>query len=90
MVYTLVGVVLPSSSAAATVITFPVDPGSYTSWTAGLRISANVILARLEGLKLGALACARIAPVFGSITMTVPDNALELFTAAVIASCATH
>ena len=42
------------------------------------------------GSKVGALACARISPVFGSITITVPDFAFEDATAWLIAFWATH
>ena len=42
------------------------------------------------GSNVGALACANIAPVLGSITITVPDLALEDATAWLIAFCATH
>ena len=79
-----------SSSAAAIVITLPVEPGSYTSCTDGFRISESSTLFVLFGLKVGAVAWAIISPVFGSITMTVPFDAAESFTAVAIASAATH
>ena len=68
---------------------FPTDPGSYASVTAGFR-RTDTSLIGLAGSNVGADACARICPVFGSITTTVPEIACAFFTAADIASCATH
>ena len=79
-----------SSIAAAKVITFPVEPGSYTSCTEGLRINESDTPLRLFGSKVGAVAWAKISPVFGSITITVPLNAPDFFTASLIALEATH
>ena len=89
-VKTVVGETVFSSSAAAIVITLPVEPGSYTSCTDGFLISESSTFLVLFGLKVGAVACATISPVFGSITMTVPLDAAESFTAVAIASAATH
>ena len=60
MVRTVSGVIFFSSIAAARVITFPVDPGSYTSSTDGLRIATNETFEVLLGSKVGAVACAKI------------------------------
>ena len=79
-----------SSNAAATVITFPVEPGSNTSCVAGFRVCSIDKFLVFAGSKLGALACAKIAPVFGSITITVPDLAEDFLTTSEIAFCATH
>ncbi|CAB4827921.1 unannotated protein [freshwater metagenome] len=60
---------------AANVITLPVEPGSYTSCTDGFLIAARETFSVLFGSKVGAVAWARIAPVLGSITITVPLRA---------------
>ena len=44
----------------------------------------------LFGLNVGAVAWAKISPVFGSITMTVPLRAFDDLTASEIACDATH
>ena len=53
---------------------FPTDPGSYASVTAGF-LKTAISLIGFFGSNVGADACARIAPVFGSITTTVPERA---------------
>ena len=42
------------------------------------------------GSKVGAVACAKMCPVFGSITMTVPLSARDDLTTSAIAFDATH
>ena len=48
------------------------------------------MLSRLFRLNVGAVACAKIAPVLGSITITVPLLAREDLTASAIALDAIH
>ena len=55
-----------------------VDPGSNTSDTARLRTSACAASAGRLGSKVGTVASARICPVRGSMTTTVPLSARRL------------
>src|SRR5229473_2950877 len=69
------GRVMSWSKAAASVMTLNVDPGSYSALTARfMRDSAGASLATL-GLKRGQLAIAKISPLFGFITITLPASA---------------
>src|SRR5439155_740248 len=61
-----------SSSAAAAATSLNVEPGSYASLTARLRHRFGSAFGSL-GSKVGRIAMARSAPVFGSTTMTTPD-----------------
>src|SRR3989454_10832302 len=63
-----------SSSAAAATTSLNVEPGSYASPMARLRHRFGSALGSL-GSKVGRTAMARIAPVFGSTTMTTPEAA---------------
>ena len=60
MVNTVSGVIFFSSIAAARVITLPVEPGSYTSRTDGLRIATKETLVVSLGSNVGAVAWAKI------------------------------
>src|SRR6266851_3754341 len=70
------------SNAAASVISLNVDPGSYSAVTARfIRVSAGASLAEL-GLNFGQFASARISPLFGFTTITLPAMACVLAMAA--------
>ena len=73
--YFVSGLALPASSAAATVIVFITDPGSYTNEHARLSFAESGALPNPSGSKSGLLAIARIAPVLESITIAHPDPA---------------
>ena len=67
----------PSSNAAAMRKVLNVEPGSNASVIALLRqIPGSLYSKKLSGLKDGALAMARISPVFGFITIAIPLFAL--------------
>ena len=85
-----VGVMVFSWMTAATVITLLVDPGSYTSDSARLPRSWMGAAPGSDGSKLGAVARARIAPLRGSITTTVPLSASDALTSATSAFSAAH
>ena len=53
-------------------------------------MAASETLSRLFKSNVGAVACAKIAPVFGSITITVPLLAREDLTTSAMALDATH
>src|SRR5262245_15615020 len=69
------GLMVPAWSAADTVMTLLTEPGSYTSVTDRLRRSFGFASAKLFGSNHGYVAIARISPVRGFITMTVPPDA---------------
>ena len=70
------GVTVPSSSAAAIVMIFEVDPGSNTSENATLLSWAPFLPTSVLGLNDGYEATASRLPVLTSSMTTVPDFAL--------------
>ena len=62
------GVTTLSWSAAGTVTSLKVEPGSYVSVTARLRRRSARVVGKRLALKRGAVAIARTSPVCGSIT----------------------
>src|SRR3954469_4801470 len=76
----------PSSIAADAVMTLFTEPGSYTDTMAGFWSRAVVKSAKCDGSKLGYVAMARMSPVWGSMTITVPPLALFSLTASASAS----
>ena len=65
------GVTTLSWSAAVTVTSLNVEPGSYVSVTARLRRRSARVVGKRLALKRGAVAIARTEPVYGSITTAV-------------------
>src|SRR5258705_7364999 len=65
----------PASMPAAIVTPFITEPGSYAVLTAGLTNDASDALLYRFGSNDGRLASAMIAPVCGSMTITVPPLA---------------
>ena len=76
------GRTLPTSSAAAIVNGFIVEPGSNTSVSARLRIFSRATRLRAFGLYVGQLASARISPLSTSRITRPPAFALLASTAA--------
>ena len=68
---------IPSWSAAATVTSLNVEPGSYVSVTARFRRRSARVFGKRLALKRGAVAIARISPVRGSMTTAVAERALQ-------------
>ncbi len=74
------GLTIPSESAAATVTTLNVEPGSYVSVTTRLRrLAADVVPNRFASYP-GATAIASTAPVRGSSTTALPPFAFQSLT----------
>ncbi len=77
----------PDSSAAAAVMILFTDPGSNASVTVRLRHRSGSVSANRLGSNDGKLAMARMSPVLGSITITVPAFAPLSRTALAKACC---
>jgi hypothetical protein len=69
------GVATFSSNAALAVTILKVEPGSYRSWIARLRRVSSRGVAIGVGIESGALASARISPVYGSMITADPPEA---------------
>src|ERR1700757_3459301 len=78
MLYGLIGVWPPRSSAAAAVITLAVEPGS--NWACTARLAVWSTLATLFGSYVGYCAMASTAPVLGWMITTVQLSALVFLT----------
>ena len=88
---TVSGVTPPASIAAAAVMTLLVLPGSKPSCTTAVaQVASRGRRSRSPGRTVGAVAIARICPVRGSMTMTLPLCAPVAFTCLAIASWAFH
>src|ERR1035438_10032717 len=88
IVYGVIVVCPPCSSAAAAVITFAVLPGWNTSAT-GMSVAAAAIDGK-AGLNDGAWASVRIRPVLGCMTTAVQLSASTLRTCAAQACSASY
>src|SRR3989338_11363043 len=80
-VQTVSGFTTPASSAAAMMIVFMVEPGSYVSATSGLANRSEENPCQAVGENDGVDAMAKTAPVPGSITTTDPAFAPYLSSA---------
>jgi hypothetical protein len=78
ILYALIGVWPPRSSAAEAVITLAVEPGSNWACTARLVVWSTFVTS--DGLYVGYCAMASTAPVFGWMITTVQLSALVFLT----------
>src|ERR1700746_1273855 len=78
ILYALIGVWPPRSSAAEAVITLAVEPGWNWACTARLLVWSTLVTS--DGLYVGYCAMASTAPVFGWMITTVQLSALVFLT----------
>src|SRR5213078_2851142 len=78
ILYALIGVWPPRSSAAEAVITLAVEPGSNWACTARLVVWSTLVTS--DGLYVGYCAMASTAPVFGWMITTVQLSAFVFLT----------